>query len=268
MCDTGLTRREAIARLTAGVAGAAALAACGAPPLGQSLAALAPMNPADTVEVMPGLWIHPRSAWGADLPPTAPIDPETVKFLLVHHTASSNNYVDPRTVIQSTFSFHTGPAKRWPDVAYEFFVARDGSVWEGRAGAIRGPVTASATGGNQGFAQLVCLIGNFVDQPPTEAAQASLVKVLKWLTWRYRLDTSPEATTSFVSRGSDKLPPGTNVVTPVISGHRDVTYTACPGDAAYRLLPAWRQQVHDLADPDYPQTGPFPQAERLGLVDP
>ncbi len=49
-----------------------------------------------------------------------------------------------------------------------------------------------------------------------------------------------------MSRGSNKLPRGSNVSTPVISGHRDVTFTACPGDRAYDLLPDWRRRVHPL----------------------
>ena len=70
-------------------------------------------------------------------------------------------------IMRGAYDLHTGPDKGWPDVAYNFFVAPDGSVWEGRAGSLDGPVTADATGGNQGYSQLVCLLGNHVDVPPT-----------------------------------------------------------------------------------------------------
>jgi len=274
MCSAEPTRRDAIKLGLLGAAGTLALGACGRPVDGVQVVPAAPLDPIDPaapdgrVEVMPGLRIHPRSAWGADMAPTTTFRHETVKFVLIHHTASSNNYDDPRSVIRSTYSFHAGPAKNWGDVAYHFFVANDGSVWEGRAGSLDGPVVAAATGGNQGWAQLVCLIGNHVDRPPTAAAQASLITTLKWLTWRYGLDTDPAATTDYVSRGSDKHPTGTSVTTPVISGHRDATYTACPGDAAYSLLPTWRQQVSTRADPVYPQTGPYRSAERLHPIQP
>jgi hypothetical protein len=66
-------------------------------------------------------------------------------------------------------------------VAYNFFVGPDGTVWEGRAGSLNGPVIADATGGNQGFSQLVCLLGNFESTPPTAAAQDSLVRLLAHL---------------------------------------------------------------------------------------
>jgi len=280
MCSTEPTRREAIRLAALGAVGLLAVNSCGQPldsvpvvppagarPIDPTASAL-PGGPDEAIEVMPGLNVHQRSSWGADLPPKSGFERETVRFLLVHHTASSNNYDDPRTVIRTAYRFHTRAAKGWGDVAYHFFVAGDGSVWEGRAGSLAGPVVADATGGNQGWAQLVCLIGNHADRPPTAAAQASLVKVLKWLTWRYRLDSDPGATANYVSRGSDKLTSGTAVTTPIISGHRDATFTACPGEAAYALLPTWRNQVSTMPDPIFPQSGPYPPAERLGLIDP
>lgn len=265
MCSTEPTRREAIRLGTLGAVGLLGLAGCGSP---LSVLPLAPLTLDGTVEVMPGLRIHPRSSWGADLAPKADFEHEQVRFVLVHHTQTPNDYGDPRPVIRSVYAYHTSSAKRWGDVAYHFFVGRDGSVWEGRAGSLDGPVVADATAGNQGWAQLVCLIGNHIDAPPTEAAQASLVDVLKWITWRYRLDTDPAATAEYVSRGSNRFAAGTPVVTPVISGHRDATYTDCPGDAAYRLLPTWRQRVHATPDPVFPSTGPYLPARRLGVIEP
>lgn len=226
MCDCEPTRRDAIGLLA--VAGAAIL-------LGQSAGgsptadAAVPTVPA--VEVLPGLSIFPRDAWGADLPPKVPTQRETVKFLLVHHTASPNNYKSARDLIRATYAFQTGPSKKWRDVCYEFFIGRDGDVWEGRAGALAGPVVADATGGSQGFAQLVCLLGDFTSVQPTAAAQASLVKVLAWLGDRYQIDTAPGATTTFVSRGSQRWAAGTTVTAPTIAPHRSMSYTACPGDA-------------------------------------
>jgi hypothetical protein len=104
--------------------------------------------------------------------------------------------------------------------------------------------------------------------PPTAAAQASLVAVVKWITWRYRLDAHPSTMVEYVSRGSNKFPAGTAVTTPLISGHRDATYTDCPGDAAYALLPTWRRQVWQTPDPVFPRTGPYAPAERLGVIEP
>ncbi|MEY2580888.1 MAG: hypothetical protein QOE09_737, partial [Ilumatobacteraceae bacterium] len=88
MCDcqstSGLTRRQAIA--SALVAGAAIGVAAGRP--GSVDAAVGPAAPA--VDILPGLAIYPRDAWGANLPPKGIVGVETPQFLLVHHTASSN----------------------------------------------------------------------------------------------------------------------------------------------------------------------------------
>lgn len=225
------------------------------------------------VEVAPGLAIRPRDAWGADLPPRGPIQREIPQFLLVHHTASSSAYPDARGLIRSAFAFHTSTAKGWPDVCYEFFVGRDGDVWEGRAGALTHPVVADASGGSQGFAQLVCLLGDFTAAPPTDAAFEALVLVLAWLSRRDGISVAPGATTSFVSRGSDRWAAGTPVTTPTIAGHRDMTYTSCPGDAMYALMPQLRARADarrrewDAAMVAHASPDGLLPARRLGVVD-
>lgn len=260
MCDSQWTRRELLGGAAAGAVALGLAAGTGA------VTALGPSPTAalTTVEVAPGVHIHPRSDWAAGRPPRGPIGPETVKFLLVHHTASSNVVPDPAVVIRQTYDFHTGPQKRWPDICYHFMIGPDGSIWEARAGSLDGAVVADASGGNQGYAQLVCLLGDFSNQAPTAAAQESLMRMLIHLADRYDVDTDPSATTSFVSRGSDKFRAGTTVTTSTISAHRDVTFTACPGDVGYGLLPGWRRRAHatrlQRADP-----GPIKRAVRLGV---
>ena len=191
---------------------------------------------------------------------------------LVHHTASPSSYRSARDLIRGTYSFHTSAAKGWPDVCYEFFVGHDGDVWEGRAGSLAGPVVADATGGSQGFAQLVCLLGDFTAAPPTPAALDALTSVLAWLSRRDGIDVAPGASTTFISRGSDKWPAGAVVTTPTIAGHRDMTYTACPGNAMYPLLAPIREQVHarrqewDEAQRPRPSPDGLLPARRLGVV--
>ena len=261
MCDCqsipGMTRRDAIAGAL--VVGSAI--AIGAGIAGEARAAVAPAVPA--VEILPGLLIYPRDAWGADLPPAGPVEVETPQFLLVHHTASSNAYSSAAVLIQATYAFHTSAAKGWSDVCYEFFIGRDGDVWEGRAGALTGPVVADATGGSQGFAQLICLLGDFTSQLPTDAALASLVNVLAWLSGRYDIDIGDNAATSFVSRGSQRWPAGTPVTTNTIAGHRDMSFTECPGNALYPLLPEIRARAVAQREVWRPILKP---ARRLGVV--
>ena len=182
------------------------------------------------------LRIRPRADWARTLAPAGPLLPETdVRFLLVHHTASTNRYGQDEVApqLRDFFSFHTGPEKGWSDIAYNFLVDRFGGVWEGRAGSLAGPVQASATGGSQGFAQLACFIGDHRTVPPTPAARASMLRLLAWLADRDGVDTSPGATVRFVSRGSNRWPQGRTVTAATLSAHRDMSQTTCPGDAVY-----------------------------------
>ena len=235
MCErhgpTSLTRRGALALGAAGARGAL-IAGCGRP----SEETFVPA--ADPVTLLPGLTAWPRAAWGGDLLPRGPLEREDVRFLLVHHSATTNAYTAasvPAT-LRNVYAFHTGPAKGWPDVCYNFFVDRFGGVWEGRTGSIVEPVVASATGGSQGFAQLVCLLGDFTAELPTPAAMRSLTLLLAWLGGYSALDTNPGATTTFVSRGSQRWAAGRMVTTTTIAGHRDMSFTGCPGDLLYPIV--------------------------------
>ena len=193
----------------------------------------------DQVEVGGGLTIYRRHAWAGDdlLPGLLQPEPD-VRFLLVHHTATATEYAPDDVVptIRQIFDFHTGPEKNWSDICYNFLIDRFGGVWEARSGSIDGPVMADATGGNQGFAQLVCLIGDFTSSMPTKEAIDALIRVMAWLADRQHIAVGEETLTSFVSRGSNRWAAGTEVTTLTIAGHRDMSQTACPGDSFYPFV--------------------------------
>lgn len=183
--------------------------------------------------------ILPRSSWAEGRTARRPLEVEQPLFLLVHHTAQPNSDYsrdDVPRLLQGIFDAHTGSDKGWPDVAYNFFVDRFGRVYEGRTGSIVGPVRGSATGGNQGYSQLCCFLGDFQSLPPDAEALDSMCRLLAWLADRDGIDVAPGSTVQFASLGSNRWPAGSTVRTRTISGHRDVSLTACPGDAAYQLL--------------------------------
>lgn len=228
MCDLCLPRRRVLLG-AAGMAGVAVGATIGLRP---GVAGAAPRQAG-----MPP--IVSRAEWGGHLPPTGPIPEEPdVRFLLVHHTVNGNDYGPDQVtgLLEDIYGFHTGPDKGWPDIAYNFLIDRFGTIYEGRTGSLAGPKAADATGGSQGFAQLCCYIGDHSVAPPSDAAFASMVSMLAWLGDRHGLDLSPGATATFVSRGSNRRPAGTEVTTATISGHRDMSSTACPGDFAYAAV--------------------------------
>lgn len=209
-----------------------------------------------------GLTIFPRDTWGADLPPKGPLEPEDVEFLIVHHSAGRNGHTaeDVPGILRSWYNYHTGPDKGWNDIAYNFVIDSEGGIWEGRQGSIDGPVAGDATGGNQGYTQLVCVIGDFNTAQPTQASLSSLVRVLAWLADRYDVSTAPGAEVTFVSEGSNRWPEGTSVTTPTITGHRTMSKTTCPGDNLYAYvagsLTADVEAVRNGASPSSPTTAP------------
>ena len=202
---------------------------------GASLPLLGLTRPAWAAPPMPA--IRPRADWAGTLKPTAKLEPETdVRFLLVHHTETPNGDAADRTPerLRGIYAFHTGAKKGWPDVAYNFFVDRYGVIWEGRQGSLAGQVRGDATGGSQGFAELACFVGDHTTEPPTPAAMAAMTALLAWLAARDGLDLAGPVT--FTSRGSNRWRKGVAVTTEQIAGHRDMSQTACPGDALYPLV--------------------------------
>lgn len=261
MCDCDPTRRRFLT--VAGAAAGALVAGWSSAQLSQAVSVPPVDGPAQSSGDGPfvsSLRVNRRAAWGADLPVKGPLVGEESRFILVHHTASPNDRRNPRDLVRVTHAYHTGP-KGWPDVAYNFMIGHDGSVWEARQGSLAAPVVADATGGSQGYAQLICLIGNFSTAPPTAAMQRSLVELIAFLAARDGIDLSPRSSTTFTSRGSNKFPAGSRITTSTVSGHRDCSYTACPGDVAYRMIPSWKQRAHALLSSG---GGTYFPAERLG----
>lgn len=181
--------------------------------------------------------VRSRDQWGRDLPPVGPLQPEEdVRFLLVHHTATPNRTsTAPADQLRSFYRYHT-VEKGWPDLAYNFMVDSTGQVWEGRSGSLAGAVRGDATGGSQGHAILSCFIGDFASEEPSSAAQQSMTSLLAWLADLHSIDLAKGSEVRFRSRGSSRWPEGAHVTTQPIAGHRDMSTTPCPGDAAYALI--------------------------------
>jgi hypothetical protein len=63
-----------------------------------------------------------------------------------------------------------------------------------------------------------------------------LSRLLGWLGDKYNIELDQKQTVSFISRGSNKWKKGVRVKARPISGHRDMSQTACPGKNVYPLL--------------------------------
>ena len=79
------------------------------------------------------------------------------------------------------------------------------------------------------------------------------------------IDPQARITVTAASFSGSRYRAGTPVSVATISGHRDVDYTDCPGDAAYRLLKQLRADVATDLIAMHNPFGAFDQATRKGL---
>ncbi len=185
-----------------------------------------------------------RAGWHADesiVRKKPKIAPE-LKLAVVHHTATTNAYscAQSASIVRGIEVFHV-KGNGWDDIGYNFLVDACGQVFEGRWGGIERNVVGAHSGGFNTGTVGVSMIGNFERATPSQAQQDGLVKLLAW-----RLDVGhvdPRSTVAFVSKGNGKFRAGRMVNLRAISAHRDTYLTACPGSAAYRLLPAITSRV-------------------------
>jgi hypothetical protein len=147
------------------------------------------------------------------------------RHITIHHTATDQNPTRPlaeklqalQRFSQSEAELGDGRLKRpWADIPYHFFIAVDGTVAEARHVAYEGDTnTAYSPHGHV----LVVLEGNFEHEHVSPGQWSSL----QWLTralarqWGIQPDD--------------------------ITGHRDHTETACPGEVLYHRLPELRSAV-------------------------
>jgi hypothetical protein len=191
-----------------------------------------------------------RLSWGADesIRRAPPRYADAVHFAIVHHTAGSNSYTRAQSaaIVRGIQIYHV-KGNGWDDIGYNFLVDKYGQIFEGRYGGMDRPVIgAHALGFNPG-AVGVSVIGDYGTSQISAAAKASLEQLLAW-----RLDVAhvdPLSVVSRISGGSPKFPRGVPVLVRAVSGHRDVNFTDCPGNALYAQLPQIARDVAALGGP-------------------
>ena len=245
MCEqhgpTSLDAARAAWRL--GAAGAAALiAGCGR----RSDETFVPA--ADPVTVLPGLAVRPRAAWGADLPPrrAARARGRPVPARAPHAprpTATPPRSV-PTTLRTSTRST-PAPPRAGPTSATTSSSTATAACGKAARGASTGPVDGRRDRRQPGL-RPARVPARRLHRRAAHAGGHAVADApcWRWLGGHSALDTSPGATTTFVSRGSQRWAAGRAVTTPTIAGHRDMTFTGCPGDTAVpgRARPAPRRR--------------------------
>jgi N-acetylmuramoyl-L-alanine amidase/Fibronectin type III domain len=215
-----------------------------------------------------------RGGWGAN-PAYMTWAPQfyPTKKLIVHHTATSDNYTDragAEAQIRSIYYYHS-VTQDWGDIGYNFLIDKFGTIYEGRysrdyAGANptgddatgRGVTGAHTAGWNSGTVG-VALLGTLTSHDATPAARDALTRLLAWEASRHGIN--PEATEAFVNPVS-----GATITSPNIAGHRDYAATACPGDTFYPTLPAIRRDVAALIAGSTPAPDTTPPSQPTDLT--
>jgi hypothetical protein len=195
-----------------------------------------------SAQAAPG--IIPRSDWGADETwrTCGPSYARQLKFSVVHHTATANDYSpeEAAAIIRGIYAFHT-QVNGWCDIGYNFLVDKYGRIYEGRFGGIdRTVIGAHAAGFNTGSTG-VAFIGDYRFAALSPEARSALHTLLAWKLSLHEVDA--DSYVDVTSGGSSKYPPDTVVTLNTISGHRDVSLTACPGDVVYGALPGLRPEI-------------------------
>ncbi|WP_369035440.1 peptidoglycan recognition protein family protein [Streptomyces adonidis] len=192
-----------------------------------------------------------RPAWGADESKrykdgkvNSPEAYYPFQTITVHHTDGVNNDPDPAATVRAIYEYHAVTLD-WGDIGYHFLIDEAGVVYEGRySGDDLVPafdkdgnlVTAFHTGGFNSGNLGIALLGNLVSQPPTDAAKASLIRLIKVIARFKGLD--PQAKLTYVNPVN-----GVTKDVNAISGHRDWLSTECPGQTMYDLLGEVRTAV-------------------------
>jgi hypothetical protein len=159
--------------------------------------------------------VHPS----APTPPVIPVDwtaepsvptaqPRDWKYIVIHHTATRTGSVE--SIHQTHLARRDAAGNPWRGIGYHFVIGNGHGMADGHIEAtfrwrdqIDGAHAGDATYNNQGIG--ICLIGNFEQDPPTEAQLEALAALTRSLSAEY------------------DIPPRN------IKGHCDVRSTACPG---------------------------------------
>ena len=205
-----------------------------------------------------------RAEWGADETWRDPVPRVGTTLLagIVHHTASTNNYTADQAPAQmrNLYAYFT-KSLNYADMGYNFLVDKYGTIYEGRSGCAVGavdcdsptvPVQGAHTAGLNINTFGVSAIGNYdVLAPENPGAMVeSIASIMAWKLAPYGLD--PNATANILSTdtsGSSKYSAGQIAVTQVISAHRDVGKTVCPGRYLYPYMAEIRARATTLLAP-------------------
>ena len=167
----------------------------------------------------------------------------TLKLAVVHHTATPNAYSCARSasIVRGIEVYHV-KGNGWDDIGYNFLVDACGQVFEGRYGGIERNVIGAHSGGFNTGTVGVSMIGNYEPSGTVEGGAGRAREAARVAARRRPRRSALDRRRS--CRGATaSSPPAGRSTCARSRAHRDTYLTACPGSAAYRLLPSIASRV-------------------------
>ncbi|WP_435736725.1 DUF4214 domain-containing protein [Cellulosimicrobium sp. PMB13] len=201
-----------------------------------------------------------RAGWGAAPQACTPDTASRLVGAVIHHTANPNSYTSvaqAMQVIRNDQAYHIN-TRGWCDLGYNFVVDKWGNVYEGRANSLTKPIIGVHAGGFNTSTVGVAFLGDHSSVAPSSAAVQAVANVVGFRLGAYGV--RPDVFMSYTTRGGEnsRYAAGTTVTLPTTFGHRDVAYTACPGQVGYSHL----QSIRDRATA-YGYGGAFSRARSV-----
>jgi len=155
-----------------------------------------------------------RAEWGAKPAKRASGSTGPVSYIIIHHTdtPTCDDIASCKPRLQSIQQYHLTRPGDWNDIAYNFLIGGDGTIYEGRGWGKVGSHTLNYN--SKGHA--ITFIGNFDKVSPS--AQA--------------LQAAKDLIRCGVQLGKVKSDYK-------LIGHRDVAATSCPGLKLYGDIKTW-----------------------------
>jgi SpoIID/LytB domain protein len=144
---------------------------------------------------------------------------------------------DSAAIVRGDQAYHMD-GHGWCDIGYNFIVDKYGQIFEGREGGITKQVRAAHSGNNEvnTYAMGVAMAGTFTSVEPDEAMKDAVVRLIAWRFGQMGLKAKG---TWHVNETLVGTHDGLDAHTlNLISGHRNVVNTECPGAMAYAWLSA------------------------------
>lgn len=166
-----------------------------------------------------------RSGWGCPQPLWNPT-PTTPTHLIVHHSAGANTSTNWDGVVLAIWNQHVN-TNGWSDVGYNWLIAPNGQLYEGRQNSSTQDVTGAHFCGFNGRTMGVCMLGTYTAANITPEARQTLIHTLAWKACQLNIDLT--GTSVHINSG---------LLLNHVSGHRQGCATECPGTTLFADLTA------------------------------